>query len=435
MRALPVLASGVVLVVAAAGMAARHAWPNPTEISTLVASFACVWGALSLRSAKARIGCAVVWAGVMIERAARIVQDAEPSLTAIDFAMFYTSAGLLSEGSSPYLLRETGAFPFPVLPLVRALSLGGTLSVTDAFVMFLLVQGGLLGVGLILLFRSVTHSGALRDVRWEHRVLAIATVLHPAVMDAVVIGQTTLVAGSLLMFALWFWRCGDGRRSLHAAAITMSLVWMIKPQLMMAVAFFVVRWLLDRSARQGPTRAGEIGRLIPRWSMALVAMTLPVWFPAFAIAYWDFFAVGWHFTTQIAEAARNNYAPAAILAKALARTGVVTTSEALPLLTLAIAGGVVAWNVASLVATRADSLRTCVPWLLGALLWSSLTWEFYLSFALSALVILMIESRGPALLALGLALTTVFSSFAFTVGVLLVYFHSHAVLAHEARST
>jgi hypothetical protein len=261
-------------------------------------------------------------------------------------------------------------------------------------------------------------------------------VLHPAVLSGIAVGNSAALAGAAVLWAVWLWRCGKGTWSVHGSAILFSLGWMIKPQLIPAALFFLANWWLERTREpQRASRAARIGRLLVPWAGAILAISLAIPFPAALLAYRAFPAVAatWH--THIAEAYPNNYALAAILAKAMARIWSVPVSQSLLLLTTGIAALVLLWNIASLAAGRSDSLRAFLPWLLTSLLWTSLVWEWYFSLILAGPILMMAlapsASDSPTALgrlrvAGGIACTMVFSNFIFMLGYILLYCHSHA---------
>ena len=84
----------------------------------------------------------------------------------------------------------------------------------------------------------------------------------------------------------------------------------------------------------------------------------------------------------------------------------------------------------ALATERTDSLRAFFPWLLTSLLWTSLVWEGYFSLVLVAPILMIAMGPCPGgaaggrlklRLALALACTTVFSSFLFTLGLILPF--------------
>ncbi|MBI4636030.1 MAG: hypothetical protein HY727_06730 [Candidatus Rokubacteria bacterium] len=424
--------------VAAAAMAARGAWPSLAEVVALGTSTACVAGALRLPSRRGRIICAGLWIGLLGALAPR----APLAHWGAEFRTFYDGADLLfGRGASPYAAPGTSAFPFPTFLLVRALSLGGALSVERATWVFVALQIALLATALGLLRRVDRAEAGPGASDRARELLQAGLLLHPAIVAVVVVGQSVVVAGVAAACAVWCWRCGKGRLTIHAAALCLNLAWMVKPQLAVAGAFFLLHWLLERRPGGGPpTRASAIGRLLVPWAVLLLAVSLPIAYPAYLLAYLEFprVAAAWH--TQVAEAYPYNYALPAVVAKALQRAMAVPVGRSLPVLTAGLAAAVALWNFLSLLSARRDSLSAFLPWLLASLLWTSLVWEYYLGLVLAALVLLPSVSgavRRPIASTLrfgaALGLTLVVSSFALTLGLLLLYIESHAVLAHERR--
>jgi hypothetical protein len=171
-----------------------------------------------------------------------------------------------------------------------------------------------------------------------------------------------------------------------------------------------------------------------------MVISLPMGFPGSALAYRDFPKIAFTWHTRIAEAAMNNFAPSAIIANAMARLWNVQVSETLPILATGITIFVLLWNMLSLASDRVDTLRAFLPWLLGSLLWSSLVWDMYLSLVLAGHLIivgLLSEDEGPAinfprlLFCVGVGLTMVVSSFAYTLGILLLYFCCQELRSQE----
>jgi hypothetical protein len=216
---------------------------------------------------------------------------------------------------------------------------------------------------------------------------------------------------------------------------------MSKPQLILVTPFFLGVWWLERGRRPDcRSRAAAIGRLLVPWAVAMLGISFAIQWPGSLPAYRDFFgvAVTWH--TRIAETYTNNYALSAILAKALVRLWAVPVSRSLPLLATGIALVLVCWNGISLTVGRVDTLRAFLPWLLSSLFWSTLVWEWYFGLVLVAPILMIaFEPRGPELagdafqlrLPVGVACTMMFSSFLFTLGLILLYCHSQALRLRE----
>jgi hypothetical protein len=226
---------------------------------------------------------------------------------------------------------------------------------------------------------------------------------------------------------------------MHSSAICVNLAWMIKPQLLMATAFFLSCWLLKWRNNTLP-RAARIGRLIIPWAIGLMVISLPMGFPGSVLAYRDFPKIAFIWHTRIVESSTNNFAPASIIAKAMARLWHLRVSETLPILAIGIAIFTLLWNILSLASDRVDTLRAFLPWLLASLLWTSLVWDMYLSLVLAGHLIIvgvLSEDRGPRinfprlLFCVGVGLTTVVSSFAYTLGILLLYFCCQELRSQE----
>jgi hypothetical protein len=431
----PDVASVVVLAVAAVAMAWRAAWPTPAELALLAISLAGVFGALRLSSERGRTVAASAWAAVLAGVA--LSGPVSARNTGHDFDTFWRGAALMFEaGRSPYDGYGVTAFPFPTFLLVRLVGLSASGSYDASLAVFLGLQVGLLALACWLLADVARgeRGRALGPAEW---LLLVGVVIHPVVWAGVNQGNSGVLAGTALIGAVWAWRRGTGRASLHAAAVCATLAWMLKPQLLLAAAFFVVTWLAGRLGRPTDDRAARVGMLLGPWAAVLVSLSVPLGFPVSVAAYADFprVALTWH--TAVAEAFVNNYAPSAVLAKALARVSGIAVASSLPLVTALAALAVVGWNVASMPARGRGSLRSFLPWPAAALLATSLVWEWYLTLALvvpAALVVIGGEGGarprvGSALrIAAALGLTTVTSSFAYAVGLVLLYLESHAAL-------
>jgi glycosyltransferase involved in cell wall biosynthesis len=436
--ALPGWATGAALVVGLAALAFRGAWPTPLETFTLVGTTFCLLGAWHIRRPAGRVVCAVLWIALLM---ALGVPTPARSI-GFDFRTFYEGAEFLyRRGHSPYSAPGTTAFPFPTFALVWVLSLAGRLPLEWTFLAFVALQAVMLSAGAMLMGRVAAAETASRNSDLGRRLLQAGMVLHPAVLAGMAVGNSAALAGAAVLWAVWLWRCGKGTWSVHGSAILLSLGWMIKPQLIPAALFFLANWWLARTRGQHRhSRAARIGRLLVPWAGALLTVSLVISFPATLLAYREFpaVAVTWH--TRIAETYPNNYALAAILAKALARIWAVPISQSLFLLTTGIAAPLLIWNIVSLTGGRPDSLRAFLPWLLISLLWTSLVWEWYFSLVLAGPILMMALTRsasdsstasGGLRLAGGIACTMVFSSFIFTLGYVLLYCHSQAWRARE----
>jgi hypothetical protein len=268
-------------------------------------------------------------------------------------------------------------------------------------------------------------------------------LFHPAVMLALYYGQSSVLAGAFLAAAVWCWRCKSHAFWRHAAAVSLNLAWMTKPQLLMAAAYFVASWLLSfRRSRAPQCSAAVIGRLMGPWCVALIMISLALDFHGHAAAYRDFFSVASSWFTVIALVSPNNYAVGAIVAKAVARYGGFPVLEMLEILTALGAGLVLAWNIVSLRSAPRGTLLAFLPWLVASLLWTSLMWRFYLSLIIAGMMLLIASDvKAPPVVlqwrtlwvAGGIGLTMVLGSFAFTLGILLLYFFSHELLSgHDA---
>ena len=422
-------------------MASRNAWPNLPETFILVTSVVCIYGVLQLKLEPIRIVLAGLWVAMVVS-----IGDSMPVPQIwLDFKTFVDGANLLFDHHrSPYLAVGTTAFPFPTFLLVRALSLGGYLPFDTIGWIFFFLQVLFLALSYLLV-RGVIRQERLRSTSDPAiGLIQGGLILHPAIYFSLLYGQSGVIAGAALLGAIWCWRCGNNRWWWHGAGILLNLAWMIKPQLLMAAGFFLASWLRERKLiPRGGTSDAAIGRLILPWSAALIALSLPIAFPASLMAYRDFFVVALRWHTYISEILPNNYAASAILAKAGLRISGISVSQSLPILSTAGAGLVLLWNWLSLVRAKPNSLRAFVPWLLASLLWTSLVWPFYLSLVIAGLLLLVAYERDchspPARarslwLATGVGLTMVFSSFAFTLGILLLYFQSHEVLAGETAT-
>lgn len=401
---------------------------------------ACLYGVLRGVSPPVRMGSAVLWILAVVAVSGSMV----PPQVGLDFKTFVDGAELLfGQHQSPYLNIGTTAFPFPTFSVVRAMSLNGRLSFESTMWSFFFLQASLLALSYVLVRKIVVQEG------WQPRsdlpmaLIQAGLLFHPAVMLALYYGQSSVLAGAFLVAAVWCWRCTSHAVWQHAAAVSLNLAWMTKPQLLMAAAYFVASWLLSfRRGRDPQCSAAAIGRLIGPWCVALIVMSLALDVHGHAAAYRDFFSVASSWFTVIALVSPNNYAMAAIVAKAVARYGGFPVLEMLEILTALGAGLVLVWNLVSLRSAPRGALLAFLPWLLGSLLWTSLMWRFYLSLIIAGVLLLVASEMkaSPVVLrwrtvwvAGGIGLTMVLGSFAFTVGILLLYFFSHELLAgHDA---
>lgn len=426
---------------AGVGLAARGAWPTREELFILLTTIACLYGTLRLPSQRQRMLCAILWLGILIALAIWTPRRN----VGMDFQTFYDGAAMLfGQHQSPYTAPWTTAFPFPTFLFIWALSFLGHFSAYRTLGLLIGLEIGLLGTGVVLMRRVIRAEMAGAGPDLAKSLVQIGLALHPAVLAGIALGQSSAMAGITAIWAVWCWRCGKGRWSWHAAAILLNLAWMFKPQLLIAAGFFLANGILEaRHTSDVRSRAASIGRLIVPWAVVLVSASLLLAFPGHVFAYRDFpqVVMTWH--TLIAATHANNYAFSAVLAKSLERMWGIPVLQSLPILAAVIASLVVCWNTLSLIAARPDSLRAFLPWLLASLLWTSLVWEHYLSLVLAGLTLLVVLRdtasvtwmRPAALrISVGVGLTMVLSSFAFVLGVLLLYFHSHAMLAQESAA-
>lgn len=433
--------SVVALCVACVSMVLREAWPTSTETLTLGMAIVCIYGTLSVASRNIRVIAAAAWLVTMAGFAAVMV----PPQVWLDFKTFVDGAELLfAQHQSPYRNDGTTAFPFPTFMLVRAISLNGRLSFEVTAWLFFFLQASLLALSYVML------RGVIAQEKWRSpfdlpiMLVQVGLLLHPAVLLALYYGQSSILASTFLIAAVWGWRCRTGVQWQHVSAICLNLAWMVKPQLLMAVGYFLASWLRRRTWSHHSDRRDEaIGRLLAPWCIVLLGGSLVVGFPGHVIAYRDFIEVASRWHSYIAEISPNNYALPAIVAKAGLRFAELPVSETLPLLTLLVTMFVVTWNVLSLRRAFPDSLLAYLPWLLASLLWTSLVWRFYLSLVIASLLLLVaceMDSSASMLrwrtlwLAAAIGLTTVLSSFVFMLGVLLLYTLSQELLANPTES-
>lgn len=441
LRSLPRWATIVSICVAGGGMAMRSAWPTRGEALVLAATVACICGMRWVHSARMRSMLAGLWVATIIYVANRLV----PPGIGMDFQTFVDGASLLFEGhQSPYLARGTTAFPFPTFVLVRALTLGGALTLETTLWVFLTIQVILLALSYVLVRRVIAQERLPSGPDLTQALIQGGLILHPAILLVLYYGQSSILAAASLIVAIWCWRCGNTRAWLHGAAIFLNLAWMIKPQLLMAAGFFLVRWLRDaKGVPLQDNRDAAIGRLVVPWCAALIALSLVGVFPGHGVAYQNFFhrALSWH--TVIAEISPNNYAISAIMAKAGKTVLGFSVDQTLPVLTFSGALLIVLWGCLSLQRAKPDSLLAFTPWLLASLLWTSLVWRFYLSLVLASLLLLVAYESMSApsrfslktlWLATGIGLTYVLGSFAFTLGILILFFLSHELLVEETAA-
>jgi hypothetical protein len=401
------------------------------ELVLMLCGVAAVWTVLLGRSEVLGGVAATCWAGLLV------LTNLEKSgwEWGYDYNTFFEGARMLFDhGHSPYAAPGVTAFPFPTFPLIRLLSLGGRMSPEETRWSFLALEAVLLAVASALLLRTVP--GATGS-NWGRTAVWIGLAIHPKIVEGIVLGNSSALAGGLLMLALWSWRCGRGRPSRHLAAIMFNLAWMVKPHLIMAAAFFPACWLFRRRPAESEDRANAIGRLFFPWSATLLALSL------FLLPYdpWslylDFFRTAHEWHTKIAEAYTTNYALSAILAKAIRRLWGLPFSQTLPLMTLGVGLPLLLWNCVTLLSARRNSIMAFLPWLFSSLLWTSLVWNHYLSLLLGGMLLMFgllacpsrIQPASGLFFSSGIALTMVNSSFLFTLGILFLYLASHALLA------
>lgn len=424
--------------VAVVAMAGRNAWPTPAEVAVLGATVVCLFGALRSGAARRRILFAGAWVVPVLASAIMI----DPPQVWLDLKVFFDAAErMFDQRQSPYSVEGAFRFPFPTYVFIRALSGWGRVSFqTTAWLMFASQLAGL-GLSFLLVRAIVRREPMAFSPDTSIGVIQGSLLLHPTTLFVLYYGQPVIAASTLLIGALWCWRCGRGRWRSHGSAILLNLSWMLTPQLLMAVAFFFVSWLRERWLdRRRTSEAAAIGGLLGPWGVALLVLSVPLAFPAHLTAYRDFVPMAVHAHTYVAEMSPNNYALSAIVAKTGLRLTGLPVALTLPFLTAVVAGLLLLWNLRSLRDARKDSLVAFLPWLLASILWTSYLWRFYFSLVLAGLLLLVayrrtdpvIESRVHSVwLAAGIGLTMVLSSFAFTLGILVLYFYSHAVLARD----
>ena len=429
--------------VAAMALVYRRAWPTPREAVLAVISIACIVIVIRLASRVIRIGATLTWILALFV----LHTPTPPRSVGYDFGTFYSGAILLFERQvSPYSFSGTTAFPFPSFPIVWLLSLTGRLPESQTFLNLLAVEILLLTLAWCLVRRIRLRKTLDPSMDTPLSLLEAAFLLHPAIIGGLLLGNTAALAGSLLALAVWCWRTLSGRSAEHAAAILLCLACMLKPQLLMVAAFFLLNWVLGvwRRAHQPLALTARIGALLVPWWFLLVLLSVPLAHQGFLRAYLEFPGVAARWHTVIAELYQNNYAPPAILAKAAARFWPISVSTLLPFLTLGLASLVVSWNVTATLRGAPDTILAFLPWVMSSLLWTSLVWEWYLSLVVVGLLLLpywCLTSTGSAspatalLLGAGIGLTMVFSSFLFMLGVLLLYFLGHHLRAVEVASS
>lgn len=440
---LPLWAASICTAVAVFALVYRRAWPTLEEALLAMTSVACIVIGLRLPSRAIRIGAALTWMLAL----SVLRTPTPPRSVGYDFGTFYSGAMLLFERQvSPYAFPGTTAFPFPSFPIIWLLSLAGRLPESQTFLTFLAVEILLLMLAWCMIRRVRLREALDPRVGTPLSLLEAALLLHPAIIGGLLLGNTAALAGSLLALAVWCWRTLTGRPAEHATAVLLCLACMVKPQLLMVGAFFLLNWILGvrRRKDQPLARTARIGALLVPWWLLLVVLSVPLAHQGFLRAYLEFPGVAARWHSVIAEIYQNNYAPPAILAKAAARFWSIPVSALLPFLTIGLASLVVSWNVTATLRGAPDTILAFLPWLMSSLLWTSLVWEWYLSLVLVGLLLLPywcltssgFASRATALLfGAGVGLTMVFSSFLFMLGVLLLYFLGHYLRAVELTSS
>jgi hypothetical protein len=402
-------------------------WPTGLETLRLLGSLVLLPAAMRLPSRAARVACGLAWGLLLVGTRTPL----RPEDVAADFRTFYAGAqALFGEGRSPYTVYGVTAFPFPTFPLVWALSLGGRLDAAAAYAAFTLLQLALLGLLVALARRLQPGAGADPEVV----VLQGALLVQPPVLAGLAWGNSGALGGACVSLALWAWLARPGRASRHAAAAALACAWMVKPQLLMSVLFFLVSAGRElRRPAAARSRAAAIGRLLIPWSAAALALSLLLTMPAPLRTHADFVDAARRWHTDVAASHANNLAPAARLASAAQRLLDVPVARSLPPLGGAVAVCVLLANLRSLAAGRRDALSAILPWLLSSLLWSPLIWDWYLTLVLAAPLVLVHGAAAgdrsrpaAALLPLwaGIACCTTASASLFPAGLLLLYGHA-----------
>jgi hypothetical protein len=437
---MPRLAAVLSLGVAILAMTYRGTWPTPAESLTLFISVFALYGALALSLHLLRAVCAGFWTLMLVS----FGMPVSSRTVGADFQTFYDGARVLFDRhASPYQAPGATAFPFPTFQLIRLLSLGGRLSSDTTFLLFVMLQAVFLGIGFILSCRVIKREIGDHAPELAIQLIQAGLLVHPAILHAMGLGNSPVTAAVALICALWFWRCRTSRSSLHLSAISMNLGWMVKPQLLMATAFFPICWWLEhRRHLSDYSRAASIGRLVVSWAAGIIFASTLMPLPASLLAYRDFLSVAYTWHTHVAEVFTANYALPAILAKAMARLWGLPLSATLPFLTVGVALSVILWNFSSLIAGKPDTVRAFLPWLLGSLLWSSIMWHFYLGLVLGGLLLMVgflpnnpsfRASFSMLLFCAGVGLTMIVSSFVYTLGILLLYFCCHQLRIQELQ--
>ncbi len=438
LKIMPRLAACIVVGVAGIGLFVRAAWPSGGEALLLFSSVACIYGALRLRSPITRVLCAMVWVGLLIVHG----MQAPWRHTGLDFQNFYDGAYFLFEqGISPYPRSVSNAFPFPTYLLVYGLSLGSRLSADITRQIFVALEVLLLGAAVVLMRRVIIKEMSSVTPDFAVSMLMVGLVIHPAIVDGLALGRSSMLAGIAVACALWCWRCGSGKGSLHAAAILLNLAWMIKPHLLMASGFFLFHWMLSgKQVDPFRNRAACIGKLFSPWAAAILGFSALIAYPTHLYAYLDFPKAAREYMTSVSEGYANNFAIPAILSKAAIRLWGVPYLQTVSVLGAGIASGVILWNLAVLFVLRRNSVGAFIPWLMSSLFWATTMWNFYLSLIFAGTMFLCFSSSRPGLadtnittfwLAAAIGCTMVFSSFIFTVGAVLLYFLSIEMLTKD----
>jgi hypothetical protein len=436
---MPWIVPGIaVLIGIAAGLDPAN-WPTRMETARVLGSLVLLPAAARLPSRPGRLAAALAWVAVLVSTRTPVPAHQ----VAADFRTFYEGAqALFGTGRSPYTAPGATAFPFPTFPLVHLLGGGGRLGMAETYLAFTVLQVALLGLMLALALR-LREAGPPRPARDAAGLLLQAGLLaQPPILAGLSWGNSGALGGALVSLTLWWWLRGRARGSLHAAAIALSLAWMVKPQLLMTVAFFLAAAALDlRRDPAARSRAGALGRLVLPWSAALLAMFGAWAYPVSLQAYGEFLHVATRWHTEIAETHSNNLALSAVLAGAAARILGVHLTDILPIASAAVGVLVLSVSLGSLRGGRSDTVTAILPWLLASLLWTSLVWDWYLTLILAAPLLLAgmaTDSRGdkpkPLALWAGIACCTTASRGVFPLGITLLYLYALTVRWGERPS-
>lgn len=443
LRVLPRMFAILAICTAVVALGLRNAWPTLTETAMFVLTIICWYGAMRIPNQNSKLILSTMWLAGMVIFANTL------SLPQVwhDFRTFVDGAHLLFESDrSPYSVQGVTAFPFPTFFLVYALGATGTMSFTTVAWVYSFIQVLLLALSYLLANSLVGRENLEASSKVWLSLIFAGVIIHPATLLGLYYGQSSIVAGTTLLGAIWLWRCGRTKCSWHGAAVLFNLAWMVKPQLLMVSGYFLLRWVYALKIKQH--RQDEdvrIGRLLILWAVALLGISIVIGGRASLLAYRDFINVAYTWHTYIALIQPNNYALPAILAKAGSRYFGVEASEAMFPLTATCAFIVVLWNVVATLKAKPNSLVALLPWVLSSLLWSSLCWRLYLSLIIGGILVITAytstlrrgsesEKVKTLWLGLGIACSLVLSNFIFTLGLLLLYFLSHELLHDETTA-